>query len=244
MYVVTIAKPVADALGPTIFLDGGGTAVVNSAITGLRAVQVGGASTGNLQIQASGSVHLGEDYVQLTNGSLSLELNASTLSHSIIQADGAELDGVLNVQLTSGYTPDLGNEFHILDTPSSVQGSFSSVILPTLSSGLAWDLIYNASSVALRVVMQGDYNRDNRVDAADYVVWRRTLNQSVPNGEGADGNYDGVINGLDYSVWRANFGAAAGTGTSTTAVSVPEPVGTILLMSAMPITVWRRRKPI
>src|SRR4051812_8991669 len=93
MYVVTIAKPVADSVGPTVFLDGGGSSVVSSAITGLRAVQIGGANSGNLQIQASGTVHLGQDYVQLLNGSLSVELNASTLSHTIIQADSADLGG-------------------------------------------------------------------------------------------------------------------------------------------------------
>jgi hypothetical protein len=244
MYVVTVARPVADSVGPTIFLDGGGTSIVNFGITGLHAVQVGGTSTGNLQIQATGTVHLGADYIQLANGSLSLELNASTLNHSIIEADGAELNGILSIQLASGYAPTVGNIFDILDTPGGVQGEFDAVVLPDLASGLAWELVYNASSVALRVVLQGDYNRDNRVDAADYVVWRRSLNQTVPNGEGADGNYDGVINGFDYGVWRANFGASAGAGASNSAVPVPEPAGTIaLLLSAMSGMVWRRQKP-
>jgi hypothetical protein len=241
MYVVTIAKPVADSVGPTVFLDGGASSAVNSAITGLRAIQVGGANSGNLQIQASGTVHLGQDYVQLLNGSLSVELNAGTLSHTIIQANDADLGGTLNVQLSTGYAPAIGNEFHILDTTVGVQGEFDSVVLPGLAAGLAWDLVYNTSSVSLRVVLQGDYNRDNRVDAADYVVWRRAINQTVPNGEGADGNYDGFINSLDFGVWRANFGASMGTGTSSTAV--PEPTGTMLLViSAISVMSWPRRR--
>src|SRR4051812_17416567 len=48
----------------------------------------------------------------------------------------------------------------------------------------------------------GDYNHNGTVDAADYVLWRDTLNQSVPNGNGADGNYDGVVNQLDLDIWR------------------------------------------
>ena len=138
MYVVTVAKPVADAVGPTVFLDGGGTSIVNS--TDYRTSCHAGRwrkLPAILQFQASGTVHLGEDYVQLANGSLSLELNASTLSHSIIQADGAELDGVLNVQLASGYTPAIGNEFHILDTSSGVQGPIS-IQLFCQSWLLAW----------------------------------------------------------------------------------------------------------
>ncbi|HEX2476055.1 MAG TPA: hypothetical protein VHK01_14995, partial [Lacipirellulaceae bacterium] len=42
--------------------------------------------------------------------------------------------------------------------------------------------------------------------AADYVVWRKTLTQSVPNGTGADGDGDGVVDNDDHGVWRTNFG--------------------------------------
>jgi hypothetical protein len=243
MYVVTVAKQVADSVGPTVFLEGGGTSIVNSALTGIDALHVGGGSTGNLQIQASGTVHLGEDYVQLTNGSVAVELNASTLGHAVIQADGAQLDGALGVQLASGFTPTIGNTFHILDTLGSVTGQFDSVVLPSLAPGLAWDLDYNANSVVLRVVMQGDYNRDNHVDAADYVTWRRALNQSVLNGDTADGNYDGMINDLDYTAWRANFGATA-NGAPSFPVEVPEPGGMIVVaISAITVTLgWRRSR--
>src|SRR5262249_10793441 len=144
--------------------------------TGIHAIQIGGASSGNLQIQSTGTIRLGDDFVQRANGSLSLELSASSLGHSIVQADAAQLDGILNIQLASGYTPSVGSEFHVLNTTSSVQGDFESVVLPTLTSGLAWDVSYTASSVSVRVVMQGDYNRDNRVDAADYILWRQMLN--------------------------------------------------------------------
>jgi Dockerin type I domain len=75
--------------------------------------------------------------------------------------------------------------------------------------------------------LAGDYNRDGTVDAADYVVWRRTLNQTVANGSGADGNWDGVITGQDYDIWRQNLGGtAAATGTNNGFIQVPEP-GTI-----------------
>jgi hypothetical protein len=55
----------------------------------------------------------------------------------------------------------------------------------------------------------GDYNGDNRVDAADYVMWRKTLGSSgffLP----ADGHPDNEINSLDFDVWRAHFGETAG----------------------------------
>jgi hypothetical protein len=54
-----------------------------------------------------------------------------------------------------------------------------------------------------------DYNDNGQVDAADYVIWRKQLNQMVPAGTGADGNGDGTVNVADYTLWRTNFGAAS-----------------------------------
>ncbi|HJQ80321.1 MAG TPA: choice-of-anchor Q domain-containing protein, partial [Lacipirellulaceae bacterium] len=63
--------------------------------------------------------------------------------------------------------------------------------------------------------LAGDYNGNGTVDAADYVVWRKTISMNVPNGSGADGDGDGVVDLGDHGVWRENFGqtqtAAAGT---------------------------------
>lgn len=74
--------------------------------------------------------------------------------------------------------------------------------------------------------LSGDYNRDGTVTAADYIVWRATLNQSVANGTAADGNWDGAITQLDYAVWRQNFGmssAASSMNANTASAYVPEP---------------------
>lgn len=70
-------------------------------------------------------------------------------------------------------------------------------------------------------VLPGDYNRNGVVNAADYVVWRKTLGMSVASPFlGADGDGNKSINPGDYDVWRAHFGEslpAAGTGTSSAA---------------------------
>lgn len=50
---------------------------------------------------------------------------------------------------------------------------------------------------------QGDYNRNGSVDAADYVLWRKTRSTSgLPAFSGADGSGNGVIGFEDYGVWR------------------------------------------
>jgi hypothetical protein len=54
------------------------------------------------------------------------------------------------------------------------------------------------------VTMAGDFSHNGKVDAADYVVWLRTLGSTTDLR--ADGNNDGAIDQLDRDVWRANFG--------------------------------------
>lgn len=68
----------------------------------------------------------------------------------------------------------------------------------------------------------GDYNRDGEVDAADYVVWRKTLSQTGAN-LAADGSGNRVIDNADYAIWRARLGNGAVNGSSTADTAVPEP---------------------
>ncbi len=82
-------------------------------------------------------------------------------------------------------------------------------------------------------ILPGDYNRNGIVDASDYVVWRRTLGQSVAMGTGADGNFDGQITQSDYNTWRSHFGqvAASGAGAAlSSGAAVPEPASAALLV--------------
>lgn len=55
--------------------------------------------------------------------------------------------------------------------------------------------------------LPGDYNLDESVDAADYVLWRKTLGATpVPRYSGADGDGDMEIDPGDYDVWHENYG--------------------------------------
>jgi len=81
-----------------------------------------------------------------------------------------------------------------------------------------------------KVPQAGDYNDDGVVDAADYVLWRRTLGSTTDLR--ADGNESGrgagIVDMSDYSVWRANFGSTMpGSGGNMTA-SIPEPASWLL----------------
>jgi len=62
----------------------------------------------------------------------------------------------------------------------------------------------------------GDYNGNHSVDAADFVLWRKTMGADVPQYSGADGNGSSHIEEADYDVWRGHFGAPASASSAAT----------------------------
>jgi T5SS/PEP-CTERM-associated repeat protein len=172
-----------------------------------------------------------------SGSSLSVHLADPTLDPdygAVEVAGGAALDGTLQVQLAGGFVPSLGDSFQILTAAGGRTGAFTSEILPPLASGLDWQLQYTPNSVVLSVistVLPGDYNFDGKVDAADYVVWRKN-----PDGFGGDSGYD---------TWRTNFGRMAGSGSagaSPSLASVPEPASILMLLTASFAGIYRQRR--
>jgi PEP-CTERM motif len=104
-------------------------------------------------------------------------------------------DGILQANGESGLTGANFNDFF------SVTGTH-------LSDG------YTLTS--LLGGLDGDFNNDGKVDAADYVVWRKT-----------DGTQPG------YDEWRANFGRTSGSGSALGPAAVPEPSALVLLAAGV-----------
>ena len=76
--------------------------------------------------------------------------------------------------------------------------------------------------------LDGDFNRDGVVDAADYTVWR--------NGLGT--KYEPE----DYDLWKSNYGTPNGSGSIADAAGVPEPTVAALIMIALLATCGIRRE--
>ena len=106
---------------------------------------------------------------------------------------------------------------------------FADTILPALDAGLQWRIIYGPTNVELLVTtpggqIPGDYNGDNTVNAADYVVWHQSIGTqskydewranfgdiavelftTIPCDAG-DFNGDGAVDAADYVVWHQNL---------------------------------------
>ena len=82
------------------------------------------------------------------------------------------------------------------------------------------------------VGLLGDYNSDSRVDAADYVVWRKQFGMAGAN-LAADGNGDSIVNQGDYQLWRQNFGISETSPPPAALLLVPEPSAAALLLVTM-----------
>ena len=79
--------------------------------------------------------------------------------------------------------------------------------------------------------LDGDYNHDGRVDAADYSVWRDSLGQTTNYFSGADGNGDGIVDENDYNVWKWHFGETMeGSVAASQNSAVPEPPSYVLCL--------------
>jgi T5SS/PEP-CTERM-associated repeat protein len=181
-----------------------------------------------------GALHIDGDYTQMAVGQLLIELAPDGYDQLFV-SDTATLAGTLAVNLIDGFAPSVGQSFTIL-TADDVDATFDAELLPSVPN-LEFDVVYNAQSVVVTVLsaLPGDYSGDGTVDAADYVVWRKT-----------DGSQAG------YDAWRANFGATAGAAAADSDhAAVPEPTPLVILLLTSSICVpgyrhWsgvRFRKP-
>jgi cyclophilin family peptidyl-prolyl cis-trans isomerase len=83
------------------------------------------------------------------------------------------------------------------------------------------------NSVVIRGLHSADYNRNSVVDMLDYQLWKSTIGSTTD--ASADGNGNGVVDAGDYTIWRNAINLLGGQGA---AAVVPEPAGSVLILSA------------
>jgi T5SS/PEP-CTERM-associated repeat protein len=214
-----------------------------------------GPFTGTGVVELNGDLKPGNSPAEVTfsgnvtlnaTAGLDIELGGTTKGSqydSLTIAGAASLSGDLNVSLLGGFAPTSGQSFEILTAAGGIGGTFDAVTLPALAGGLHFNLAYNPTAVTLAVAgILGDYNRNGNVDAADYVLWRKSLSQLGPP-LAADGNNNGLIDPADFTIWRANYGAPPGSGSGATGTgAIPEPVSlSLLALALVPLAATRPR---
>ena len=144
----------------------------------------------------------------------------------ITPALSSNLLGEFNVAgfttLSPGMSINLGNLF----TPSSTEDLEFEFLLMGEEVGRTGVVFYEAYVPPVGV--DGDYNNDGTVDAADYTVWRDALGTSTTLPHDPT---PGTVDESDYTVWKSHFGQSAGSGAVTAAPAlVPEPATWLLAL--------------
>jgi hypothetical protein len=174
--------------------------------------------------------------------------NFNTIQLSFLDASGNVINGnVKDFPVLDGRDPNIPADRWvqgIVDAVAPVGTAFARISLFFVqlnNEGGAtwWD---DASLVLLSpnvVPINGDYNNDGSVDAADYVVWRKYAGttHTLPNDPTG-----GTIGIAQFNTWRANFGATSGSGTGLGNAPVPEPTGFLLLSIGLTAAAIRRSR--
>jgi hypothetical protein len=177
--------------------------------------------------------------------SVNISVTVSNIAPAIAANGADELDYSLTTSgsLTGSYMNQIdaalgGVNSHNIALNTSTTGAKSGTITVTSTSQGVQNGLVNIP-ISFTVLLPGDYNRNNVVDSADYVLWKDTLGSNVPMGTGADGNRDGTVSPDDYAVWRSHFSQTASGAAAGIASAVPEPATLALLLAG--VCVFRGR---
>jgi hypothetical protein len=158
----------------------------------------------------------------------------SAVTKTLVDTGAVATDTVLD------KSPPEGTGAGLLDTfKTAISGTGSQLTL-TLSTHLPFEaMIFDnivIEGTGGPAGVEGDYNGNTIVDAADYVLWQNggpLLNDPTPG-----------VQPEDFDFWKARFGATSGSGSgfSATTAAVPEPAGFLLGIIGLAWASWLRRR--
>jgi formylglycine-generating enzyme len=109
---------------------------------------------------------------------------------------------------------------------SSEQSTLNAAHQDSFAASFQTDSVgFRVATVATSSPLAGDFDNDGKVDASDYVVWRKTI--GTPAG---------------YTQWRTNFGRVASGSGSASSSSIPEPASGVLFLFGAIFALRRRRR--
>jgi fibronectin-binding autotransporter adhesin len=231
----------SDYAGTTSVTGTGSKLFVNGSKTGTGAVTVSSGATlggsGSIagDIANSGTIAPGSSVGTLTaTGNVTM----SASSHLLIELSGGSADklvvgGNLNLATTTDFLDvtgvGQGVSWVIATYTGTLTGTFNNIPASyTVSYGTGTNSQITLNKAPSGV--NGDFNNDGKVDAGDYITWRKnnTTNNALPN----DNGLGTPIGPNHYTLWRSNYGRPPGSGSGALidGSAVPEPTGLLLAL--------------
>jgi hypothetical protein len=189
-----------------------------------------------------GEVALRDAMVQLVGGAvnvgsaansqpLQFKITSGILDYVTEQPEEDYQDLSFNAPTVTNQATGLvtGNVAATVHIPFALDFAYAIPETGSINSHLVMDgeLVLNRAADNL----PGDYNGNHFVDAADYVLWRNTLNS--PTDHRADGDGSGQVDAGDYPYWKQYFGNA----NASAAAQVAPEAGSLAL-AAMSLLAW------
>lgn len=191
---------------------------------GLVAIQSGGTATGVSRLEELDISGAPSNW----NGQFDLSNNALVVDYATISPKTTIID-----YLKTGFAGGAWNGQGISSSAAASQpnraigvAEASDVGSPSIFLGQSVD----STSLLLRFTLPGDANLDGIVNITDFALLAANFNTSSYWAKG-DFNYNGVTNINDFALLASNFNQSLPIDLPRS--TVPEPVGTILLLAAM-----------
>lgn len=162
---------------------------------------------------------------------------------TVLAPDGFDIGDEITISVEVDDTEVTGATHTV-----AIAGEYPGYIGWSSNSGAA--IIDNLVITALGTAtgLPGDFNDDNRVNLADYTVWRDNLGGSfnlAGNGD-ESGSSAGTVDQADYLLWKDRFGdaAAASALQAPGLAAVPEPATWVatLMLGLGGLGSWRSKK--
>ncbi|HEY3392786.1 MAG TPA: PEP-CTERM sorting domain-containing protein [Lacipirellulaceae bacterium] len=204
--------------GGAVTLAGANTYPGDNTVNGGSLTASGAAAT-----FGGGDVTVNAGSAAISAGVLDAILDTATLT--LAGGGTANMADVGFINLGDGIDERIGSL--VLGTSTFTSGTFGAT--GSGATNIFDEYFLGSGIITVGGGLPGDYNNDGKVDAADYVVWRK--NPAAHGGDPAG-----------YNTWRTNFGAMSGGGSSSSAPgAVPEPACFMLLFVGLS-GIWIRRR--
>ncbi len=213
-HVIRAAQPLLDESITSVGVVNRSTATMTGTVT---AFSLTGTEPANARLVGK-TLTVDGDLTMGTNSTLKFDI--ADIGRDFVDVTGAAtLDGTIDVTKLGSFTPAAGTTYTILSAAAGITNLGVDFNLPAGFQASIVDL----TDLVLTYGLQGDFNGNGVVDAADYVVWRTGLGTTYTQ--------------ADYDVWRAHFGQTAGSGSGASAFgagqqAVPEPATWVLVLLA------------